>query len=236
MSDRLQSLLGRAAAGKQNSGGALPGPKNGNRTGAAAPPGPAGKGASLFNRLADLYARMEDAYNNAASRAGLSCADCEQNCCTSFFQHHTHIEWAYLWRGLNELPQARRDAVRERAACYVADARAALAAGALPSTMCPLNDEGLCTLYAHRLMICRMHGTRNSFTMPGGGVRIFPGCHRFVALQGDAGDEAPALDRTPFYKELAALEMEFCRRASGPLSKVDMTLAEMIVLGPPRFR
>lgn len=197
---------------------------------------PARPGGSVFTRLAELYARMESAYKSVASRADLSCAGCEQNCCVSFFQHHTHIEWAYLWRGLNTLPETRQNAVRERARVYVRDARAALAAGAPPATMCPLNDEGLCLLYSHRLMICRMHGTRNIIVMPDGAMRDFPGCYRFVALQKDAGDEAPCLDRTPFYRELAALEADFCRRASGPLPRVDMTLAEMIVLGPPKFR
>lgn len=220
MSGRLDALLGRAAAGKNVAPAKAVRPR---------------KEASVFTRLADLYSRMEDAYRAVAARAGLSCADCGQNCCTSFFQHHTHIEWAFLWRGLNGLPEARRKTLRERAQSYVAEARAALAGGGLPTTMCPLNDDGLCTLYAHRLMICRMHGTRNSLAMPGGRIRTFSGCYRYVALQRDAGDEL-CLDRTPFYRELAALEMEFCRRAAAAPPKVDMTLAEMIVLGPPKFR
>ncbi len=221
MSEQIRTLLSRAAAQK--------GPKKKR-------PAPARPGASVFARLADLYARMEAAYNDTARQAGLSCAGCAHNCCTSFFQHHTHIEWAYLWRGLNELPAAQRDAALERARAYVNEANAALASGVMPTAMCPLNKDGLCILYPHRLMICRMHGTRNVFTMPGGGVQAFSGCYRFVELHGDAKDDAPSLDRTPFYRELAALEMEFCRRASGPLPKVDMTLAEMIVLGPPKFR
>ena len=221
MSEHIRTMLSRAAAQK---GAAKKRP-------AAARPG-----ASVFSRLADLYARMETAYNDAARLAGLSCAGCAQNCCTSFFQHHTHIEWAYLWRGLNDLPAPRRETIIERANGYVSEANAALAAGVMPSAMCPLNEDGLCVLYPHRLMICRMHGTRNVFTMPGGGVQTFPGCYRFVELHKDADASAPSLDRTPFYRELAALEMEFCRRASGPLPRVDMTLAEMIVLGPPKFR
>lgn len=223
MSEQLRTMLGRAAAAKKGTGSKRP---------AAARPG-----ASVFTRLADLYARMEAAYNDTARRAGLFCAGCARNCCTSFFQHHTHVEWAYLWRGLNELPAARRDSIVERAREYAREANAALAAGVMPTAMCPLNDDGLCALYPHRLMICRMHGTRNIFTMPGGSVQTFAGCHRFVDLQKDAQDsDFPSLDRTPFYRELAALEMEFRSRASGPLPKVDMTLAEMIVSGPPRFR
>jgi hypothetical protein len=99
--------------------------------------------------------------------------------------------------------------------------------------MCPLNDEGLCGLYAYRTMICRMHGTANRMARPDGQEKRFPGCFRFErAVQGM--DEPPCLDRTPFYRELAALEMEYLkRRGRGPV-KVDMTLAEMLVQGPPR--
>lgn len=206
----------------------------------AARPGPAKKsalagGTGLFARLADLYARMEGAYKDVAARAGLSCANCEQNCCTSFFRHHTRIEWAFLWRGLNALPAQQLKAVLERAREYMRSANMAIAAGAVPTAMCPLNDSGLCSLYAHRLMICRLHGTKNVFTMPDGAMRTFSGCWRFVDLQKAAGDATPFLDRTHFYQELAGLEMEFCRRATAPLPGVNMTLAEMLVLGPPKL-
>ena len=179
---------------------------------------------------------MEDAYKERAQQAGLSCAGCETNCCTSFFQHHTHVEWTYLWRGLNELPDARRKNFVERAKGYVQETRAALAANTPPAAMCPLNEDGLCVLYSHRLMICRMHGTRNVLTLPDGRRQIFPGCARFSALPCSEDDACPSLDRTPFYGELAALEMEFRQKAGRPLPRVDLTLAEMLVLGPPKIR
>lgn len=182
---------------------------------------------------------MEQAYGRCATAAGLSCEGCENNCCTSFFQHHTYLEWAYLWRGLQELPPARRDIFVKKARAYVAEARESLASGRLPSSMCPLNEEGLCALYAHRLMICRLHGTRNVFVLPDGARQEFPGCWRFSALPCAAeGNEesCPTLDRTPLYQELAALELEFLRRAGRPMPRPDLTLAEMIVLGPPKLR
>jgi hypothetical protein len=102
-------------------------------------------------------------------------------------------------------------------------------------------------------MICRLHGTRNVLILPDGRRRIFSGCVRFSSLPcasipsppsggGDcpapAGEArpyaCPTLNRTPFYAELAALEMEFCRKAGRPLPRVELTLAEMIVLGPPQ--
>jgi hypothetical protein len=196
------------------------------------------KTPGLYERLAKLYADMASAYQDCAEQAGLSCAGCENNCCTSFFQHHTHVEWAYLWRGLAELPEKRRAAFLKRAEAYVESARQSLAQNSLPSAMCPLNEDGLCALYAHRLMICRLHGTRNVFTLPDGRVQSFPGCRRFAALPCAQEDSpgCPSLNRTPFYQELAALELEFQKRAARPLPRVNITIAEMMVLGPPKLR
>lgn len=195
---------------------------------------PAAKG--LFGRMANLYERMQNAYQDSAARAGLSCEGCPTNCCTSYFRHHTYVEWAYLWRGLHDLAPARLDHFVRRAEAYLEQARQSMALNALPSAMCPLNENGLCALYLYRLMICRMHGTRNAFTRPDGEVQVFPGCARFSQLPCAASSDCPTLDRTPFYRELAELEMEFHKRAGRPLPRVDITLAEMIVLGPPKIR
>lgn len=182
---------------------------------------------------------MEEAYEACAAQAGLSCTGCERNCCTSFFRHHTYVEWAFLWRGLNGMDKTERKLLVDRAEDYLTQTRIAMAADVAPSAMCPLNEKGLCVLYSHRLMICRMHGTRNVFSLPDGGQRFFPGCARFVELPCAApGQEAdtPCLDRTPFYTELAALETMFLQRAGRPLPRVNLTIAEMMVLGPPRIR
>ncbi len=216
-----------------------------------------------FAKLTELYQRMEQAYSVCARTAGLSCSGCEDNCCTSYFQHHTYVEWIYLWKGLNALSSAKRTLYVRQAHIYMEHCTQALAINALPTAMCPLNENGRCGLYSHRLMICRLHGTRNKMTLPHGGERIFPGCSRFVGLHearqrgqlpAPAGDAHPCvispasstavstapllldsitLDRTPFYKELAALELELYQRLGVRLPKVDMTLAQMLVAGPP---
>ena len=193
----------------------------------------------IFGRLADLYLRMQAAYEATAAAAGLSCMGCGHNCCTSYFQHHTRVEWIYLHKGLSALPAPRRKEYERRAETYLAEARPMVASGRAPAIMCPLNDDGLCGLYGHRLMICRLHGTRNSFAAPDGTRRTFPGCARFTSLPlvRDASEETvPVLDRTPFYRELAGLEKELLARVGRPLPRVDLTLAEMIVLGPPALR
>ena len=196
-------------------------------------------GTGVFGKLTDLYRRMGEAYATTAKAAGLSCDDCPHNCCTSYFQHHTYIDWIYLHKGLNALPEQRRKEYASRAEAYLAEAREALAAGRAPTAMCPLNDTGLCGLYGHRMMICRLHGTRNMLFGPNGAGKVFSGCARFTALPvvADGPEEAiPVLDRTPFYRELAGLEKEFLARVGRALPRVDLTLAEMIVLGPPPLR
>lgn len=235
MLERAAASLGKAAQSKLSQGGAARNAASGGR----------GKGKKgLFVRMAELYARMEEAYNASAGAASLTCKDCPTNCCSSFFKHHTYVEWAYLWRGLSELAPERRKEFVRRGALYLEEARRAIALGAMPTAMCPLNEAGLCALYPYRLMICRMHGTRNVFVLPEGTRQVFPGCARFTAMHGPVDDQAPPeeqngpapLDRTPFYNELAALEGEFRQRSTRPLPRVAMTLAEMLVAGPPRLK
>jgi hypothetical protein len=46
-------------------------------------------------------------------------------------------------------------------------------------------------------------------------------------------DRIPYLDRTPLYAELAALERRYLGDRRKALPKMDMTLAEMLLEGPP---
>jgi hypothetical protein len=191
--------------------------------------------AQAYRKLASLYADMQSSYSAHAQALGLSCDGCPQNCCTSFFQHHTRIEWAYLLHGLGELPQGRRAVYEERARVYVRDATAALSRGERPAIMCPLNDDGRCGVYAHRLMICRLHGVPNRLRYPDGRSVDFPGCFRSQELCAEA-DSFPVLDRTALYTRLMELEVQFVGpRQIRALPRVDLTLAEMIVQGSPKL-
>jgi hypothetical protein len=190
--------------------------------------------SKLFENLAQLYQRMEAAYNLAAEKLGLSCEGCPDNCCASYFQHHTCIEWAYLWEGIKACPEERRQGFTDRARDYVKESQLCLAQGKTPGMMCPLNEKGLCQLYEHRLMICRMHGVPNRFVRPDGKIMRFPGCARCQGLYASL-DEVPLLDRTPFYRDLASLEMAILKAAGTPMPKVRLTLAEMLVEGPPNL-
>ncbi len=188
----------------------------------------------LKRRIAELYSRMENAYDAVARQLNFTCEGCPDNCCDSFFQHHTYIEWAYLWEGLYTLPEAQRETYIERAKNCVIESEAMLGRGERPALMCPVNDEGLCALYSYRLMICRMHGVPSAFMRPDGRKIEFPGCFRCQDLV-EGKENIPVVDRTELYRDLAMLEAEFLGHRRHVLPRVKLTLAQMLVQGPPRI-
>lgn len=92
--------------------------------------------------------------------------------------------------------------------------------------MCPLNAEDRCQVYAHRPMICRLHGIPHELRFPGRPPQQNPGCEEFHRRCGRSGDHP--FDRTPLYTELARLESE-CRQALMLRRKIRMTIAEMLL-------
>ncbi|MFA6498367.1 MAG: hypothetical protein WC256_11740 [Desulfurivibrionaceae bacterium] len=188
----------------------------------------------LATKIADLYSRMEKAYDIVARQLDFTCQGCPDNCCDSYFQHHTYVEWGYLWVGLMELEPTRRKAMETRAAEYAAACEAALAKDERPQVMCPLNEEGRCGIYQHRLMICRMHGVPSRLTFPNGKMQKFPGCFRCQEIVGGR-QTVPTVERAPLFRELAGLEQTLLGNQQGQLPKVKKTIAEMILLGPPRL-
>lgn len=187
----------------------------------------------LFRKLQALYERMEAAYDEVAQALGHDCAGCPKNCCASYFQHHTYLEWSYLLSCLKVLPAAAQAEVRERAQAYVDAAAAARNFGRTPEAMCPLCLAGRCIVHPQRLMICRLHGVPNVLLQPSGRQLAFPGCWRCQELVQGREGQLPVLDRTAFYRELAALEMAFLGNKARTLPRADLTLAEMILAGPP---
>lgn len=198
---------------------------------------------AAYRKLAAIYDKMVAQYAQAAEAIDMTCEGCTDNCCLSFFQHHTYVEWAYMWEGLNALPADRLETIKAQAQAYVEQAQEALSRGERPHIMCPLNlsdqKQGICGLYEHRLMICRMHGVPNVLVKPNGQQVQFPGCYRCQELtetmEAD-GKHAPVVNRTSLYKDLVMLEMQFVGKNLRQFPKVDHTIAEMIVLGPPKFK
>jgi Fe-S-cluster containining protein len=194
--------------------------------------------AQLTVQLTELYAEMENRYAEVAAELQFSCTGCPDNCCDSYFQHHTYIEWAYLWTGLKNLPGAELDESMARAASYIKQSEFMLSRGKLPDIMCPLNRQGLCALYSHRLMICRLHGVPATLSRPDGKVLRFPGCFRCQDLleqkQG-AGNNLPMLERVDLYQRLAELEMRLLGGRRQAVPKVKLTIAQMLIQGPPQL-
>ncbi len=186
----------------------------------------------LFEQLADLYSRMVAGYDRAAAQIGLTCEGCPDNCCNSYFQHHTHVEWAYLLEGFNALAPADQEKYLARAEDHIRRCREEISQGRRPRIMCPMNDDGLCMIYLHRPMICRMHGVPNKLTRPDGRTLQFPGCFRSQELYAESSS-VPMLDRSDFYRELAGLEMAFMGPRIKTLPKVNLTLAEMLTTPLP---
>ena len=186
------------------------------------------KRLGVFRRLEALYDRMQRAYDQVAGTIDFTCQGCPQNCCTSYFQHHTYVEWAYMEKGVKALPKSGQDEIQARAEAYVDRAKAMLARGERPDMMCPLNVDGLCGLYSHRLMICRLHGVPHTLQGRSGDAAEYPGCFRFQETA-EGRVDVPLLDRTPLYRELAALEMDFLGAKIKRLPRVNLTIAEMLV-------
>lgn len=184
----------------------------------------------ILKALANLYAEMEAAYHSVATSLDFTCQHCPDNCCDSYFQHHTYLEWAYLWRGLSLLPADRSAAYQARAQAAVVSYQEALAKDERPLTMCPVNDQGRCGIYQHRLLICRLHGVPATITAPDGRHRQFPGCFRCQELT-SRQTHSPSMDRSGFFKTMVSLEQALCKGRSLP--KIRMTLAEMLLQEPP---
>ena len=188
--------------------------------------------SDFTRKVADLYQDMETAYDQTAQALDFSCSGCPDNCCDSYFQHHTYTEWAYLWHGLERLEDSQLKNITEKATKYVIESEAALARGERPVMICPLNENGLCSLYSYRLMICRLHGVPAAFMRPDGQKLDFPGCFRCQEhISGD--NSVPPLDRTPFFRRLVELELELLGQRRRTAPKVKLTIAQMIVKGPP---
>jgi Fe-S-cluster containining protein len=179
----------------------------------------------FFGQVEELYGQMDLAYAKAARAAGFLCEGCADNCCRTWFYHHTVVEIAYLARAFEELsPQLRQKAAEKAQLALLARA------GHDPDSgpfffLCPLNEGGRCLVYEARPMICRLHGTAWRLGLPQGKWQHGPGCGEFEKVW--QGREKGVLDRTPLYRELAALEQAL-RREGKITAKVKASIAQLV--------
>ncbi len=189
----------------------------------------------LLKKLQEIYRTLEEEYDRVAGELVFSCRDCPDNCCDSYFLHHTYVEWAYLWMGLQELESEDLAEIEVKAGEYIQRCAKAEIRGERPQVMCPLNREGLCILYGHRMLVCRTHGVPARMRRPDGRVLRFPGCFHCqdIVEKADGKVEDLSVDRTPMLYQLAQLEAELLDHRRHLLPRVKMTIAQMIIKGPP---
>lgn len=190
---------------------------------------------TLIVRMEEIYHDMEAAYDQVAQDLNFGCSGCTDNCCDSYFLHHTYAEWSYLWLGIDELPQQKKKEVLERAHSSIIAAETAMQRKERPQLMCPLNENGLCMVYKYRLMVCRTHGVPAQITRPDGKTISFPGCFRCQELVKEQGNPPIMVERTAMLTKLALLEQEYLENKRHLYPRVRLTIAEMLVKGPPEL-
>ncbi len=181
---------------------------------------------SFLPQIEGLYTRMDKAYSDISQAHGFHCQGCQDNCCETWFFHHTFGEYIAIMKGCNLLEPNVFDEALDRAKKVIKQVNTFHDNPDAFRTMCPLNQDGKCLIYEHRPMICRLHGVHYQFTMPNKVVHQGPGCQAFEDMAKISGVEA-VLDRSPFYMEMSALEKDL-RQAVGFTKKIKMTVAEML--------
>ncbi len=181
--------------------------------------------ASVRSCVTRLFGKMDQAFEKVARGYGFVCNGCEENCCQSLFFHHTLVEKAYLHYGLSMMEPSEQEDILEKARAYTA--HGAFVPGADPDMekpMCPLFADGGCRMYPFRPMICRLHGLPHELARPMQPVVRCPGCRA-----GHFEDKPyQPFDRTPFYQEMARIEMAF-RQETGQTEKCKQTIAQMLL-------
>jgi len=189
---------------------------------------------NTFKPLALLYRRMDKNWNKVAEKYNFKCNGCKDNCCKSLFFHHTYIEQAYLRHGFDLLDQTKKEMILSRAENYCRqtfswnqeNGNQANQSSEIKSLKinCPANEEGRCILYSYRPLICRLHGLPHELNRPGFEPFKGPGC-----AAGKFHDKPYIqFDRTPFYQQMAQLEMTF-RQEFNKTGKIKETIAQILL-------
>jgi len=180
-----------------------------------------------FSPLVQLYHDMDKTWNRVAQQYGFQCNGCEENCCLSLFFHHTHAEVSFLQFGFQTLPRKDQKHILGLSRDYCRQTFSETEGNHNQPTSqkapCPLLKMDRCSLYNFRPMICRMHGLPHELHKPGFHVIKGRGCD---AGEFDSRTYIP-FDRTPFYKQMAVIEMNF-RQLTGKTGKIKKTIAQIL--------
>jgi hypothetical protein len=186
-------------------------------------------GENLAPRIRDLYRKIDSAYAAAAKKTGLTCEGCNGViCCSVDLFLHTFIEISYLRLGFKMLEPSLQSEIRTKSR-WIVDAKCEAPYGAsYRSAVCALNFAGACILYESRPMICRLAGIPHVFTRPDGSEAQSGGCKKFEETLRAQNPEAK-IDRSAFYREMAAMEIEAVRARGRRTEK--LTVSEALVGG-----
>ncbi len=185
--------------------------------------------ASLYlDRLFEVYRDIDRAYAASADYYGFSCDGCVDNCCRTVFYHYTLIEYFGLLEGFDRLPEGIKAESLARARSYLEVLKRSRGREESLDLMCPLNFDGLCKVYEHRPLICRIHGFPGVLHHPARGKQQFTGCKPFNET--NRKELTHVLDRTPFYSRIVEIERGM-RRQMDYMKRFRLTIAEMLVEG-----
>jgi hypothetical protein len=184
-------------------------------------------GETLISRIKELYDKMDSAYAAAAEKIDLTCEGCDGVvCCTVDLTVHTFVEMSYLRQGFYALEHLVQSEILTKSKRMVSAKQQAPKGDDYRGAVCALNSAGACILYEYRPMICRLAGIPHFFTRPDGSKLESGGCKKFEESIPTKKSGA-ILDRTEFYREMAAMEIETVIARGERTEK--LTVAEIMV-------
>jgi hypothetical protein len=182
-------------------------------------------GENLIPLVRELYRKIDSAYSAVANEIGLTCEDCNGIvCCTVDLTLHTFSEISYLRHGFKMLEPSLQSEILTKSR-WIVDAKSEAPYGdRYRSAVCALNFAGACALYEFRPMICRLAGVPHMFMRPDGSQAQSGGCRKFEETIRGQHPEAK-IDRSEFYREMAAMEIEAVRARGRRTEKLTVSEA-----------
>jgi len=191
----------------------------------------------FLDELTKIFISIDEEYKNAQELYdNFSCEGCEDNCCTTVFNHYTLIEDFIVSEGLGLLEPEQLEEAIKRAYAYCAEMSKNRGNIESLKIMCPLNFEGKCGIYENRPLICRIHGLPAKLNSPVKGAQSWQGCDRFQKMHPEIPEKVVrplrlkevVIDRTKYYTQVASLEGHL-RKLFSYTQKHKKTIAEMVV-------
>lgn len=174
-------------------------------------------------RYGELAAKVDAFFARVAGRHGdaMQCRAGCSACCVAGLSV-TGVEAEAIREGLAAMPDEERARLRERA-------RGRESARGEESAACPaLDEEGRCSIYAARPLVCRSHGL--PIRMPSGrGLPVIDACPKNFASGGPGAVEADCvLDQTTLSTVLHAVDREHAE-ATGRAAGERIALAALLM-------